>query len=658
MSHHGPHPRWRTSSPSRAGRALPFFIFGAIVTVACLCAAARWGLSHGILFTASGALILAYPPRFRQHPGWGALGLAWLACGLLAFMPISWAGGAEWRELVGSAGLGISGLVSPQPIETAVVLAQLAVLGMVALWITGHGCSDETRATIAFAFVGMVGALCALDLALRSVEGTLPHQADFGFFPNRNHSACLVVMASVTALGLLVHGVRRRRPSEFLVAGTLLGFLVFCLFTRSSSRAGIILLLPSVLAWVILLGKDYLRGNAGKACALLLLATSLGFLLSESTVKNRISNTFRAVSASAYPSRNADPSPPSPEEIDGRFPIASETFALIRENAWTGCGAGQFRYVFPQYRKPSLSTDGSDVLHPESSWLWIAAETGLPSALIAFTLAGWILLTAARESRKAVSRCKALRGACVASALVPMIHGFFDVSPHRAGILWSAALLTAIALPIDRRRAGTTQSWAWRITGTTILGFGILLLARHSLESPLLPSEAAERLLKKSWHAYERDAASNERDPAESGEPDPLLKGIRHLTAAAELTPMEGRVHGLLGTLALHFDDKDAIADQAFARQRLLNPSWVRLPLMQADSWQKIDPVRVASLWQEAVQRARDADSRGHETGFEEEITSHIRKTAGKDPSLTGASRAALGPQVASDEAKPTTPEP
>lgn len=658
MSHHGSHSHWKTTSTSPGGRALPFFLFGAIVTVACLCAAARWGLSHGILFTASGTLILAYPPRFRLHPGWATLGLIWLAFGLLAFIPVSWAGGAEWREHVASAGIGISKLTSPQPIETAVVLAQLAVLVMVALWITGHGCVDGTRTTIAFAFVGMVGALCALDLALRSVEGILPHQADFGFFPNRNHSACLVVMAVITALGLLVQGVRRRRPSEFLVAGTILGFLLFCLFTRSSSRAGVLLIIPAVITWITLLGKNYLKGNSGKACALLLLATLLGFLFSESEVKNRISNTFRVVTASAYPLYNADASSLPPREIDGRFSIASETLALIRDTVWIGCGAGQFRYVFPQYQKSSLSTDGSDVLHPESSWLWIAAETGLPSAFIAFALAGWILLAAARESRRTISRCKSLRGACVAAAAVPMIHAFFDVSPHRAGILWSAALLTAIALPMERRRAGSAQSWTWRIGGVAILGFGLLLLTRHSLDSPLLPSEATEQLIRKSWNAYQRDAASKELEMAEPVESDPLLKGILHLHAAAKLTPMEGRVYGLLGNLALHFDDKDALADQSFARQRVLSPAWIHLPLMQAESWQKIDPTRVTSLWQEAIHRAREADAVGNALGFEKAITSHIRKSAGGNPSLSEAARAALAPQAESVDDGSFAPEP
>lgn len=637
---------WRAPSPPLGGTPRPFVLFGVILSVACLCAAARWGLSHGILFSAAGLLILVHPPRFRQHRGWGILGIGWLVCGLFAYLPHTCTTGM-WRDPLTTSGIGISTLITPQPIETAVILAQTAALGCVALWITGHGCSDSARASIVLAFVTMVGALCALDITLRHLEGVHPQQADFGFFPNRNHSACLLVMAAISALGLLVHGVRHRNPVEYLISGSLFIFFLGCLFTRSSSRAGVLLLVPSVVLWIFLLGRSQLRGNSGKACLLLLLAASLGFLLSESAVKDRLSSTLRAVSGATVPWKNTAPFRDPTDAIDGRFSIAKDTFSMVLDAPWTGFGAGQFRYVFPQYRSPSHEMDGSEVLHPESSWLWIAAETGVPSAFFVFILGVWILITAARESRRPTSRCRALRCACVAAATVPMIHGFIDVSPHRAGILWSAALLASTALPLDRHRAGVSQSWAWRITGATILIFGCLLLLRHSIKRPLLPSEGTERLLRKAWSEYHRDtttasvAATANRPPED---PDPLLLAIGQLNQATRLTPMDGRVHGLLGTLAVHFDDKDDFADHSFARQRDLNPAWIQLPLMQADVWKRIDPARVAILWKESIRRSREADVTLASPRFENEATDHIRKVLSATPSLQEAAKEAIGP--------------
>jgi hypothetical protein len=68
--------------------------------------------------------------------------------------------------------------------------------------------------------------------------------------------------------------------------------------------------------------------------------------------------------------------------------------------------------------------------------------------------------------------------------------------------------------------------------------------------------------------------------------------------------PLDARLHGLHGMLAIHFDDKDARVRDDFRRQRLLAPGWVRLPLVQAEAWKNIDGEESVRLWRLALERA------------------------------------------------------
>jgi hypothetical protein len=195
-----------------------------------------------------------------------------------------------------------------------------------------------------------------------------------------------------------------------------------------------------------------------------------------------------------------------------------------------------------------------------------------------------------------------------------------------------------------------------------LLAFGSLLLIRHSRGSPLLPSEGSEHLLNLAWADYRRDAvaqADSAKGDAFIAGPDPLLAGLKRLKAAAVLTPMDGRTHGLTGMLALHFDDQDDLAAESFARHLVLDPSWIRLPLVQADAWSRISPERVSALWSEAIRRARAADSAAAGSGCEREVLGHINKAASANPALAGAARAACcGPPATGGPRRPLEADP
>ena len=65
---------------------------------------------------------------------------------------------------------------------------------------------------------------------------------------------------------------------------------------------------------------------------------------------------------------------------DFRWKIFRDTFQLIHNSPWCGIGLGNFHSVFGIFRKESLAE--LTVLHPESDWLWLWSEAGLPAVAL------------------------------------------------------------------------------------------------------------------------------------------------------------------------------------------------------------------------------------------------------------------------------------
>ena len=107
---------------------------------------------------------------------------------------------------------------------------------------------------------------------------------------------------------------------------------------------------------------------------------------------------------------------------------------------------------------------------------------------------------------------------------------------------------------------------------------------------------------------------------------------------AIDVTPLDPYLHSVRGSLALHYDDKQAIANQAFAIQRRLEPTRVNLPMEQARAWHLQDPGQVVSLWKEALQRAAGEKSRFPGSSFATAFTyQRVLDTASKDDFLVSA---------------------
>jgi O-antigen ligase len=606
--------------------------FGFLCFCAWLCASAEPASLTGAAFVFAGMLILLMPVPSRISGVCWIAAAMWLLGSLSAFLPAALVVQPGWRGLLESAGIDTGWRITPQPLAALGSLATMTATGLVALWAANQ--QTGRRSFLGMAFVLAVGVFAVVSW---QGPGLLHHQSNsqgtFGFFPNRNHTATLLVMGIVAGLGLLTHGVRRRRWWLIGACSLIPAFLLWVLFSLSISRAGIVLVCAGGLVWLILAGKRNLSGNPGKAIALLMGGGTLIFLLLDTPVKRRLDLMVGQLrhGSSLQASDSLDRS-------DGRMEIFHDTAAMIADSPWTGWGQGQFQFLFPQYQKQTADLSGNVCLHPESDWLWMAAESGVPATLALATLALGVIIPVVRSIRR--GRASAMRAGFLTAALILPLHGLFDVPGHGFSLLWTSALLVALAAGQRKNpQFPRTSAVGWRLAGIGVAGFGIALLSAEWTGRPLLAADRSDRLFQETIELYRQEHRSGAVPEAEDA--DLLLGGLTKLSEASALTPLDQRLRGLGGMLALHYDERDDEAHRAFAWQRLLEPNWVELPLIQADGWIKIDEAETGKLWKIAMERARILDQRISTEHWQQKVFKKIQERAGKSPGLLNLAREA-----------------
>lgn len=599
----------------------------------CICAwlsasADSASLTGGVL-TVAGLLMVWQPVCSRiSKPCW-IFAAIWFFGSLAAFLPSSLIPMPAWREILEAGGIDSGRRITPQPWAALGSMAEMTAIGAVALWAAHQQACRRTFFAMAFAVAVGIYALLAWQ-APEILNFKSNAHGTFGFFPNRNHTATLLVMGGVVSLGLLAQGIRRRKLWQTGSGAVILLFLLWVLFSLSISRAGVVLIGSGGVFWLVLAGKRYRGGNAGKAVALAMGGGLLIFFLLETPVRLRIEQTVGSL-GSDLTQPGTNPIRSRLENLDSRVAIYRDTTAMIADAPWSGWGLGQFSAVFPQYQNESAGLAGRHCLHPESDWLWMAAESGIPATLALSSLALAVILPVVVSIRH--GRSRAVRAGLLVAALILPLHGLIDVPGHRFSLLWTSALLLALASG-DRGQSRSPRAAAagWRLAGVTIAGFGLALLGGIITGRPLLAGDRAELLLRESLELYHQDRQAGTVGSAVVG--DLLEVGLGKLAEASTLTPLDARIRGLEGVLALHYDDKDEQARGAFAIQRLLKPAWVELPLIQADNWLKIDAGETGALWKLAMERAKDRDLKVPAANSSHHVLGQIRQRAHSSPEL------------------------
>ena len=191
------------------------------------------------------------------------------------------------------------------------------------------------------------------------------------------------------------------------------------------SRAGILILILGVTAWLVRLAFRKWSGG-GIAIAISVLLTLLAGLL---IFGGETIERFRPPIGSS-----------DSISSDYRWLIFRDAWTMIQASPWCGLGLGNFESVFALFRDASRGVTRS--LHPESDWFWVAAEMGWP-ALILLLAAALLFVRRAFPLREGTNQ--RVRYAALVGALLFLLHGFVDVSGHRLGSFLAGTLLLGLA---------------------------------------------------------------------------------------------------------------------------------------------------------------------------------------------------------------------
>jgi O-antigen ligase len=589
-----------------------FILLLGVVGVGILTAGGDWSFNHGVVFAGAGLLMVLFSPVGALPKSWSLLAVGFVLSLGLAFLPDGIFPSLSWRSGLEEAGLGTGSGVAIQR-QVALEAGGVFVLTLlVGLWLLGQRISAEGLRLVAFMFSLGVAAYALVSFSHRepSVDPGLP--AHFGFFPNRNHTATLLAMGVITALGSLMQAIRDRHAWTIGISLVALAICAWAVIDWSVSRAGVLLVGVGAVIWLAALGPGYLHGHARKALLLLGVAAVGGFLAVDSPVKERI---VRTVEKAGGVEGGVDGAPVADDGkgLDFRVPTWQDTLGMIRDRPWTGFGAGQFGFVFPQYRDRTAVAGETRTVHPESDWLWLVAEAGIPAGLLAAAL----VLAAVTSAWRGLSggRSRAIRAGCLAAALVLGIHGLFDVPGHRVPLFWSAALLLALSRRPAAAEIRATGRWLSRAGGLVVLAAGVWLLAgpRMGLREPVTPQgDQAVAVVEELYKKDQIGRSDLKKPPVPPGEPveDPLVAALGVLEGARGIFPLDHRLHRLEGLVAMEFAGRKNQAQQAFGIERLLEPVQPTLSLGQAAAWAPVDPAKALEAAADARVRASRLDGR------------------------------------------------
>lgn len=543
--------------------------------------------SLGIFLVVTGAALLVLPPAIKvEWRLWAACG-ALVLCGALALMPESLLPVPAWRsalEALPAVPLGSS--ITPSPAETGFWLAVLAMSVCLGLFLLSHPLRSARVLTL-----GACGtSICAVyaGLAIVSQLSTWKYPFDggqgFGFFPNRNHAASFLVTGTLLALAVLSVAYRSRRWVEggLATASITLCLGALCLF--SESRGGVVFAVMGTLLWLGGLGGLHRDRRLLAYLAVFSLAGVATFFIVGSRTRERI---VAMVGAPKVLGGGGEfDAGASSLSADGRLLIYQDALHMIRDYPWTGSGLGTFASIYPQYQRVALSD--FTARHPESDWLMLAEECGLPAVLCVGAIL-WLLVRRTRPLRR--HPYWPLRWGCLAAAAAALLHGMVDVPIHRVALGWWVLAIAGLGLQSGSRDAGVAcgkQRLIFAFAGVCMLLLGSRLISAEWFGGDPLPPFVARDAQIRSFAAYQEKNITGALEIAQAG---------------VQSAPMFGPLYFQAGELFRQFQGCEPQAELYFDAQRRMDPAWPFITLQQAQFWIDSDPAKAAALWAESLDR-------------------------------------------------------
>ena len=571
--------------PFRSALVQTFLVLGAMVAV-FLAGSARQGAT-GFFFVFAGLVMIVFAPNRIVPLRYWLLCAGILGASALSLLPQAWFPTPEWRfGLLQYQAFPSLPWISLAPRETIYWMFLLAGALLTGLFSLGHPVRSGVKVYVSLLGLLACAGYAALAIYAKTTGWEYPFfdkrgwsPPEFGFFPNRNHTAALLVTGSILALGIIREAWSGRRSVVFLLAVGSLGLCVYSLLFYSISRGGVIFLVIGLVLWLIALGRTHRSLPLLVSSLAIAVAVVWIFLISEGQARNRILE-FLGMEQGAKPALFSG---------DLRLKIFLDTLHIIRDYPLTGTGLGTFGYVFPFYMEASI--DEAMPIHPESDWLMLAAEAGIPALLFALALLAFLIWDVFRLRE---TGSWPLRWGVVAAALAAMLHGFVDVPLHRIELGWWVLVLVGLAFgnpsptQTEKSRAWLVQRLVFGICGAALLSCGaILIRSQWFHEHPFPPYRGkivVEQIRKLNAEGRAQEAAA-----------------LGH--ADLGLNPMERGLYRELGYSEIMSKGDSRVADAAFAAERALNPVSAKIPYDQGLLWIRSDLTRTALLWGEALQK-------------------------------------------------------
>lgn len=567
----------------------------------------RW--SQAIVIGGFALLLLVYPPRLSLGPVLNTLALLFLALAGVAFLPARWFVLPDWRvALTKDFSLQLPQTLSPQPWLTLDSLFTL-IAGLAWIYYVAALHSDlrDVRRT-ARAFAGGMIALAGLCIYLHLTHSALPfwhNERGFGPFPNRNQTGDLFGISTLVALGCMQDDFRRGHKRWILWlfgAGVLIAALVLAF-----SRAGILILVVGVTAWLVRLAfrKWSAAGIAVALSALLTLLAGLLIFGGETIERFHLSLGSEGTITSDY-----------------RWLIFSDAWTMIKASPWCGVGLGNFESVFALFRDVSRGVTRS--LHPESDWLWVAAEMGWPALALLF-LAAIVFVRRAFPLREGTNQ--RLRYAALVGALLFLLHGFVDVSGHRLGSFLAGTLLLGLAQ--FRPLALSPRPWPpilFRLVGLVLILVSLAWFIGWRSALPLPGRLGVE-------NAKQTALVANRGHH--------FADAVSLVDRGLEWAPLDWQLYFLRAVARIGQHEPPASALEDFRRARFLEPNAYQLPFAEGKAWLGWQPTLAITAWREALQR-RGAEEAGiyalmltDAANYDARVHAALREFAVNRPGLT-----------------------
>lgn len=556
--------------------------------------------SLGVFLILAGIALVGCPPQARVDWKYWGLGAGMALAASLALLPYRWFPEPSWRPRLLGAGVPLGSSVTTMPEETLFWVSVLAMTAIVGLQGLAQPLRSKSLLLLTVLAVGVCALYSGLAIYVAKTGWEYPFDANpdnFGFFANGNQTSTFLVMGCMLAIGVLgsAFGGRHWFAGALAAAGLAICGTGLIFFT--TSRGGLISLVVGTIFWIGGLGAGYRSKPLLVSFVAVFIAVGILFLSSQSAVQQRILQLVgleKPPKTVATATAKLQASPASAEErvsLDTRLLIFWDTLSMIGDAPLTGTGLGSFRWIGPQYRERLLWE--SPLQHPESDWLMLAAEAGIPAVLLLLLGIG---LLVKRVWPQRGHPYWPLRWGILCAALAALLHGFVDVPAHRPALGWWILVLGGMGLQIFPRqafRSSRLQHGLFVLAGCGTLAFGIHLVRSAWLGGP---SSALTDMRRADFEIAERRLDGKWPEAATAAR------------MAIKRWPLHGGPYFALGSTLLKLGGHEDEVDSLFRAQRLIYRDSPDIAIQQGEAWGEIDPGKAADLFLEAVRTQERLD--------------------------------------------------